>query len=60
MPGSRHGSSRIPWDEWHPEMPWMSLYFSVCVWCSLALVHVPQSQDAEITNQGSAVLTPGS
>jgi hypothetical protein len=30
------------WDEWHPEIPWMSLYFSVGVWCSLALVHVPR------------------
>ena len=29
------------WDEWQPEMPWMSLYFSVGVWCSLALVHLP-------------------
>ena len=30
------------WDEWHPEIPWMSLYFSVGVWWSLALVHVPR------------------
>ncbi len=30
------------WDEWHPEVPWMSLYFSVGVWCSLALVHLPR------------------
>ena len=30
------------WDEWHPEIPWMSLYFSVGVWCSLALVHFPR------------------
>lgn len=29
------------WDEWHPEIPWMSLYFSVGVWFSLALVHIP-------------------
>jgi hypothetical protein len=29
------------WDEWHAEIPWMSLYFSVGVWFSLALVHVP-------------------
>jgi hypothetical protein len=28
------------WDQWHPELPWMSLYFSVGVWCSLGLVHV--------------------
>ena len=30
------------WEEWRPEIPWMSLYFSVCVWWSLALVHAPR------------------
>lgn len=30
------------WEDWRPEMPWMTLYFSVCVWCSLALVHLPR------------------
>jgi hypothetical protein len=30
------------WEEWRPEIPWMSLYFSVGVWWSLALVHVPR------------------
>jgi hypothetical protein len=30
------------WDDWGPEMPWMSLYFSVGVWSSLALVHLPR------------------
>jgi hypothetical protein len=29
------------WEEWRTEIPWMSLYFSVAVWCSLALVHAP-------------------
>jgi hypothetical protein len=29
----------IEWEEWRTEIPWMSLYFSVAVWCSLALVH---------------------
>jgi len=29
------------WEEWRTEIPWMSLYFSVCVWCSIALVHAP-------------------
>jgi hypothetical protein len=29
------------WDEWHSEIPWMTLYFSVGVWFSLALVHAP-------------------
>jgi hypothetical protein len=28
------------WSEWRPEVPWMSLYFSVAVWLSLCLVFV--------------------
>jgi hypothetical protein len=31
------------WDQWRAEIPWMTLYFSVCVWWSLALVHAPRS-----------------
>jgi hypothetical protein len=30
------------WATWRPEMPWMTLYFSVCVWWSLALVFAPR------------------
>jgi hypothetical protein len=30
------------WEAWRTEIPWMSLYFSVCVWCSIALVHSPR------------------
>ena len=30
------------WEKWRAEIPWMTLYFSVCVWWSLALVHVPR------------------
>jgi hypothetical protein len=26
------------WGEWRPEVPWMSLYFSVGVWLSLGLI----------------------
>jgi hypothetical protein len=29
------------WEQWRPEIPWMSLYFTVAVWCSIALAHVP-------------------
>jgi hypothetical protein len=32
------------WDQWRTEIPWMSLYFSVGVWCSIALVHAPRFQ----------------
>jgi hypothetical protein len=28
--------------QWQPEIPWMSLYFSVAVWCSIALVLAPR------------------
>jgi hypothetical protein len=27
------------WEDWQTEIPWMSLYFSLGVWCSIALVH---------------------
>jgi hypothetical protein len=30
------------WEEWRTEIPWMTLYFSICVWWSLALVHAPR------------------
>ena len=29
------------WEDWRHEVVWMSLYFSVAVWISLALIHVP-------------------
>lgn len=29
------------WEDWHTEVTWMTLYFSVAVWLSIALVHVP-------------------
>jgi hypothetical protein len=29
------------WTEWQTEIPWMTLYFSVCVWWSLALINAP-------------------
>jgi hypothetical protein len=34
----------LRWEEWRTEMPWMSLYFSVAVWCSIALVHAPAAE----------------
>ena len=30
------------WEAWRTEIPWMSLYFSVVVWFSIALVHIPR------------------
>ena len=29
------------WEDWSNEIAWMSLYFSLAVWLSIALVHVP-------------------
>lgn len=29
------------WQDWQSEVVWMSLYFSVAVWLSIALVHAP-------------------
>lgn len=32
------------WEDWRSEVIWMSLYFSVAVWISLALVHMPAAR----------------
>jgi hypothetical protein len=29
------------WEHWRSEVVWMSLYFSVAVWLSISLIHVP-------------------
>lgn len=29
------------WSDWHGEVVWMTLYFSVAVWLSIALIHAP-------------------
>lgn len=29
------------WEDWRSEVAWMSLYFSVAVWLSIALIHAP-------------------
>ncbi len=29
------------WEDWQAEVAWMTLYFSVAVWLSIALVHAP-------------------
>jgi hypothetical protein len=30
------------WEDWHEEMAWMALYFSVAVWMSIALMRAPR------------------
>ncbi len=29
------------WADWRNEVAWMTLYFSVCVWISISLIHAP-------------------
>jgi hypothetical protein len=29
------------WSDWHSEAAWMSMYFSVAVWLSIGLIHLP-------------------
>jgi hypothetical protein len=42
------------WFDWKSEMPWMSLYFSVAVWLSVALIHAPAFHSSPV-----AVKRPG-
>ncbi|HEX4376053.1 MAG TPA: hypothetical protein VHZ99_02765 [Steroidobacteraceae bacterium] len=38
---SAHRVVSYRWGDWKSEMIWMSLYFSVAVWLSIALIHAP-------------------
>jgi hypothetical protein len=38
------------WEKWQSEIPWMTLYFSVCVWASLALVLAPRFKRSQPSN----------
>jgi hypothetical protein len=43
------------WEDWKNEIAWMSLYFSVAVWLSIALIHAPlllESRAAPNTSAG--------
>jgi hypothetical protein len=37
----RHRVVSYRWLDWKSEVAWMSLYFSIAVWLSIALIHVP-------------------
>lgn len=39
------------WEDWHREMPWMTLYFSVAVWFSIALAHVPTPRLRDVATE---------
>lgn len=39
---SRRRVVSLAYDEWESEMPWMTLYFSFCVWYSMSLTNAPR------------------
>lgn len=39
------------WQDWKSEVVWMSLYFSVAAWISIALVHAPEPETQVATGQ---------
>ena len=43
------------WEDWKSEVIWMSLYFSVAVWLSIALIHAPAlaTESADAKHAGS-------
>jgi hypothetical protein len=47
------------WAEWRAEMPWMTLYFSVCVWWSLALVRAPRLAPGAASGEAAWLVAPG-
>ena len=40
LDAARHCAVSDRWHDWRSEVPWMTPYFSVAVWLSIALVHV--------------------
>ena len=43
------------WSDWHEEIAWMSLYFSVAVWISIGLVHAPRAGHAPVAARSRGV-----
>lgn len=41
----------VDWKTWKPEVPWMSLYYSVAVWMSIAMIYVPIMEDFRRDNK---------
>jgi hypothetical protein len=39
------------WQDWKSEVVWMSLYFSVAVWLSIALIHAPVLREFQPRNR---------
>lgn len=45
------------WLHWREEIPWMTLYFSVAVWLSIALVHMPAVERRPAHTASGAMLS---
>jgi hypothetical protein len=43
------------WADWKSEVLWMSLYFSVAVWLSIAFIHVPMAEAHSGSNERKRV-----
>lgn len=48
------------WQDWRSEIVWMALYFSVCVWISISLVHAPASGLGTETMERRSLRRPNS
>jgi hypothetical protein len=46
------------WEDWKSEVTWMSLYFSVAVWISIALIHATVRSAARRDDVGPVVRAP--
>jgi len=44
---------RQDWETWRVEVPWMTLYFTVAVWTSIALSHIPATKKFRRVRMGS-------
>jgi len=53
LDASGHWQVSYQWHVWKSEVVWMTLYFSIAVWLSIALVHTPAMQPSPVTARSS-------
>jgi hypothetical protein len=46
------------WQDWKSEVVWMSLYFSVAVWVSIALIHAPVLREIQTRDRSDGLRKP--